>query len=216
MFGVQPSVLVAAPSKGFKTVADLVAAAKAKPGELNFASAGIGSASHIAGERFRLAAGIDVQHVPYRGPNRSFRRRHHRARGFLFPADRAGGAVDRAKARCGARGIDAEAGAAAARRADHRRSRLSGRRPICSGAASRRRRKRRATSSTSCMTTVQKALDMPAVREKLAQLRRAADADDAGTIRKILRRRHRRHGQARQGRPYRADRLSDATAASRI
>src|SRR5580704_4851142 len=53
-FGVQPSVLVAAPSKGFKTVADLVAAAKAKPGTLNFASAGIGSASHIAGEGFRL------------------------------------------------------------------------------------------------------------------------------------------------------------------
>ncbi|HTP91855.1 MAG TPA: tripartite tricarboxylate transporter substrate-binding protein [Xanthobacteraceae bacterium] len=68
MFGAQPSVLVAAPSKGFKTVADLVAAAKAKPGTLNFASAGIGSASHIAGEKFRLAANIDVQHVPFRGP----------------------------------------------------------------------------------------------------------------------------------------------------
>jgi tripartite-type tricarboxylate transporter receptor subunit TctC len=49
-------------------VADLVAAAKAKPDVLNFASAGIGSASHIAGERFRLAAGINVQHIPYRGP----------------------------------------------------------------------------------------------------------------------------------------------------
>jgi tripartite-type tricarboxylate transporter receptor subunit TctC len=68
MLGVQPSVLVAAPSKGFQTVADLVAAAKAKPGALNFASAGIGSASHIAGERFRLAAAIDVQHIPYKGP----------------------------------------------------------------------------------------------------------------------------------------------------
>jgi tripartite-type tricarboxylate transporter receptor subunit TctC len=72
MFGVQPSVLVVSPSKGFKTAADLVAAAKAKPGELNFASAGVGSASHIAGERFRIAAGIDVQHVPYRGPNEAF------------------------------------------------------------------------------------------------------------------------------------------------
>ena len=68
MLGAQPSVLVAAPEKGFRTVADLVAAAKAKPGTLNFASAGIGSASHIAGERFRLAAGIDVQHIPYKGP----------------------------------------------------------------------------------------------------------------------------------------------------
>src|SRR5262249_22092029 len=68
MLGAQPSVLVAAPDKGFKTVAELVATVKARPGELNFASAGIGSASHIAGERFRLAAGLDVQHIPYRGP----------------------------------------------------------------------------------------------------------------------------------------------------
>jgi tripartite-type tricarboxylate transporter receptor subunit TctC len=68
MLSTQPSVLVAAPGKGFRSVADLVAAAKARPGALNFASAGIGSASHIAGERFRLAAGLNVQHIPYRGP----------------------------------------------------------------------------------------------------------------------------------------------------
>jgi tripartite-type tricarboxylate transporter receptor subunit TctC len=68
MFGVQPSVLVVAPSKGFMTVADLIAAAKVRPGALNFASAGIGSASHLAAERLRLAAGIDVQHIPFRGP----------------------------------------------------------------------------------------------------------------------------------------------------
>src|SRR5580692_8121999 len=72
MLGAQPSVLVAAPEKGFKTVADLVAAAKAKPGTLNFASAGIGSASHIAGEHFVLAAHLDVQHIPYRGPIEAF------------------------------------------------------------------------------------------------------------------------------------------------
>ena len=70
LFGIQPSVLVAAPSKGFKTVADLVAAAKSRPGALNFASAGIGSASHMAGERLRLAAKLDVQHVPFRGRSR--------------------------------------------------------------------------------------------------------------------------------------------------
>jgi tripartite-type tricarboxylate transporter receptor subunit TctC len=72
MFGIQPSVLVAAPSKGFKTVADLVTAAKAKPGALNFASAGIGSASHMAAERLRIASGIDVQHIPFRGPVEAF------------------------------------------------------------------------------------------------------------------------------------------------
>jgi len=68
-FGIQPSVLVTAPSKGFKTLAELVATAKAKPGELNYASAGIGAASHIAAERLRLATGISAQHVPFRGPN---------------------------------------------------------------------------------------------------------------------------------------------------
>jgi tripartite-type tricarboxylate transporter receptor subunit TctC len=66
MFGVQPNVLVASKESGFKTVADLVAAAKAKPGALTFASAGIGSSSHMAGERLRLAANVDVRHVPFR------------------------------------------------------------------------------------------------------------------------------------------------------
>jgi len=72
MFGIQPSVLVTAPSKSFKSVADIVTTAKAKPGALNYASAGIGSASHMAAERLRLAAGIDVQHVPFRGPMEAF------------------------------------------------------------------------------------------------------------------------------------------------
>jgi tripartite-type tricarboxylate transporter receptor subunit TctC len=66
MFGVQPNVLVASKDSGFRSVADLVAAAKAKPGTLTFASAGVGSSSHMAGERLRLAAKIDVRHVPFR------------------------------------------------------------------------------------------------------------------------------------------------------
>jgi tripartite-type tricarboxylate transporter receptor subunit TctC len=66
MFGSQPNVLVASQQSGFKTVADLVAAAKAKPGTLTFASAGVGSTSHMAGERFRLATKIDVRHIPFR------------------------------------------------------------------------------------------------------------------------------------------------------
>ena len=70
--GKTPTVLVTAPSKGFKTAADLIAAAKVKPGEMNFASAGIGSVSHLAAERFRLSAGIDAQHIPFRGPNEAF------------------------------------------------------------------------------------------------------------------------------------------------
>jgi tripartite-type tricarboxylate transporter receptor subunit TctC len=66
LFGTQPNVLVASKQSGFKTVADLVAAAKAKPGTLTFASAGIGSTSHMAGEKFRLATKIDVRHIPFR------------------------------------------------------------------------------------------------------------------------------------------------------
>ena len=65
--GGQPNVLVVAPSAGIKTVAELIAQAKQKPGQLNFASAGTGSGTHINGEKFKLAAGIDVVHVPYKG-----------------------------------------------------------------------------------------------------------------------------------------------------
>jgi tripartite-type tricarboxylate transporter receptor subunit TctC len=67
--GLQPTVLVTSPDAGFKTLHDLINAAKAKPGEITYASAGVGSASHFAAERFRLAAGFRGQHVPFRGPN---------------------------------------------------------------------------------------------------------------------------------------------------
>ena len=66
LFGTQPNVLVASKQSGYNTVADLVAAAKAKPDTLTFASAGVGSTSHMAGEKFRLAAKIEVRHVPFR------------------------------------------------------------------------------------------------------------------------------------------------------
>jgi tripartite-type tricarboxylate transporter receptor subunit TctC len=59
--------LVVAPSAGVKSVAELIAAAKARPGQLTFASPGTGSGVHFTGEKFRLATGIDVVHVPYKG-----------------------------------------------------------------------------------------------------------------------------------------------------
>jgi tripartite-type tricarboxylate transporter receptor subunit TctC len=62
-----PNVIVVSPSKGYKDVADLVAKAKAQPGVLNYASAGNGSATHMNAEKFRVAAGVQAQHVPYRG-----------------------------------------------------------------------------------------------------------------------------------------------------
>ena len=62
-----PNVLVIAPSKGIRSVKDLVAAAKAKPGTLTYASAGAGSATQLNAERFRLGAGIRGVHVPFKG-----------------------------------------------------------------------------------------------------------------------------------------------------
>ena len=65
--GISPSVLVVPPERGWKTVGDLIAAAKAKPGALNFSSVGVGSATHLSAERFRRSAGVDAVHVPFKG-----------------------------------------------------------------------------------------------------------------------------------------------------
>lgn len=62
-----PNVLVVNPSKGWKTQADLIAAVKAKPATFNYASAGIGSGTHMNAEIFRMQTGIDALHVPYSG-----------------------------------------------------------------------------------------------------------------------------------------------------
>jgi tripartite-type tricarboxylate transporter receptor subunit TctC len=60
-------LLVVPPSLGVRTAQELIALAKAKPGLLNLASAGLGSGTHFAGEFFKYAAGIDVVHVPFKG-----------------------------------------------------------------------------------------------------------------------------------------------------
>ena len=62
-----PQALVIAPSKGLSSVKELIAAAKAKPGVLNYASAGVGTANQLSAERFRVGAGIDAVHVPFKG-----------------------------------------------------------------------------------------------------------------------------------------------------
>lgn len=64
--GLVPSVLLATTTKGFKHVFDLVGAAKAKPGSLNFASAGIGTATYLSAVRFNNSAGIEAVHVPFK------------------------------------------------------------------------------------------------------------------------------------------------------
>ncbi|MEO7727891.1 MAG: tripartite tricarboxylate transporter substrate binding protein [Burkholderiales bacterium] len=62
-----PNVLVVPPGQGVKSVKELIALAKQKPGQLTFGSAGVGSGMHINGEQFRLAADISVVHVAYKG-----------------------------------------------------------------------------------------------------------------------------------------------------
>jgi tripartite-type tricarboxylate transporter receptor subunit TctC len=62
-----PNVLVVSPTKNLRSVKDLLDAAKAKPGTLNFASAGQGSATHLNAEKFKVQAGINTTHIPFKG-----------------------------------------------------------------------------------------------------------------------------------------------------
>jgi tripartite-type tricarboxylate transporter receptor subunit TctC len=71
--GQQAQAITTAPSKGYKTLGDLIAAGKAKPGTLNYSSAGVGSASHFAAERFLVASGFTAQHIPFKGSGESLR-----------------------------------------------------------------------------------------------------------------------------------------------
>ena len=67
LIGTSALVVLVHPSMPVKSIAELIAYAKANPGKLNFASAGIGTAPHLAGELVKLRTGIDMTHVPYRG-----------------------------------------------------------------------------------------------------------------------------------------------------
>jgi tripartite-type tricarboxylate transporter receptor subunit TctC len=67
LVAVTPLIIVVSPNLGVKSVKELIAAAQQKPGHLNFGSSGIGSGTHFGGELFKLAAKINVTHVPYRG-----------------------------------------------------------------------------------------------------------------------------------------------------
>ena len=67
LVGVTPNLLIAGSAQGAKTVKDVVALCKAKPGAVSFGSAGSGSAQHLALEMFKLRAKVDAMHVPYKG-----------------------------------------------------------------------------------------------------------------------------------------------------
>ncbi len=65
--GATPYVLVSPPGSPFKTLADVISAAKKKPGELSYASAGNGTISHLLGAMLNTSAGVEMQHIPYKG-----------------------------------------------------------------------------------------------------------------------------------------------------
>ena len=67
MIGVSANVMIVPVSRPWKTVQDFIADARTRPGGIAFGSVGVGSATHISAEKFRLAAGIETTHVPYRG-----------------------------------------------------------------------------------------------------------------------------------------------------
>ena len=67
LIGSVPNVLIVTPSLPVSSVRDLIAMAKAQPGKLNYASSGTGTSLHLAAELFRITAGLDMQHIPYKG-----------------------------------------------------------------------------------------------------------------------------------------------------
>jgi tripartite-type tricarboxylate transporter receptor subunit TctC len=67
LMSVAPLIMIAHPSLPANNVQELIALAKAKPGELNFASSGVGAAAHLTMEMFKSRTGIDMQHIPYKG-----------------------------------------------------------------------------------------------------------------------------------------------------
>lgn len=93
-------LLVAPPALGVKSTQELVALARAKPGQLNFASAGAGSGTHFAGEMFKYAAKIDIVHVPYKGiPEAMTDTLANRVQLFMAPLASSVGSVKEGKLR---------------------------------------------------------------------------------------------------------------------
>ncbi|MEO7402728.1 MAG: tripartite tricarboxylate transporter substrate-binding protein, partial [Burkholderiales bacterium] len=81
-----PHMLVVHPSVGVKSVRELIAAAQAKPGAINYASAGSGTAAHIAAELFKAGARVDLTHVPYKGVSGALNDTVAGTVGVMFPA----------------------------------------------------------------------------------------------------------------------------------
>ena len=123
MLGSGPNVLVVNPQLPVKSVKELIALAKQQPGEVQYASAGVGSFQHLGGELFKLMAGVNMLHVPFKGGGPAMIDvigGHTKVHVLLAGADHAAHQVRQA-ARARRRRRQAQSGSA--RRPDHRRGR---------------------------------------------------------------------------------------------
>ena len=179
-------VLVAHPSAPAKTVAELIAYAKANPGKVTMASFGTGSASHLAGELFKMMAGVNMVHVPYRG-------------GAPMMTDLVGGQVqvgfdvmvtslphDPHRRVAGARRGGQKSIRQAAGRADHRRD-GSGIRGTGHGPASACRKARRRTSSLASTARSAPGLATPTITARLGEVGTDPDDPDRRGVRCLYR-----------------------------
>ena len=148
--GNVPNVLVISPAKNIKTVRELVAAAKAKPGSINFASGGTGTPPHLTAERFRMSAGFEGQHIPFKGAPEALTEVLSGRVDFYFLADRAGDALHPRRQAPSARGQQHQAVLGSAGGADDGGSGLPQLRLSISISGCGCRRRRRAISSRSC------------------------------------------------------------------
>ncbi len=145
-------LLVTNPSVPVKSVAELIAYAKANPGKLNFASAGIGSPLHLAGELFKAKAGVDLTHLAYKGGGPATAAVLGDEAQLMFGSVLDAAPQIRGRQDDGACSHRGEAPAAASRRSYTARGRLARRRGVDLGTACSLPPERRRPSSTSCMT----------------------------------------------------------------
>jgi tripartite-type tricarboxylate transporter receptor subunit TctC len=149
--GQTPMVMIMSPSKGHKTVQDFVKAAKDKPARSISRRPGVGTATHLAAERFIHAAGIKAVHIPHRGGAEALTDVIAGRVDFYFcPLGTAVSQIQR-RPRAGAGGQQPEAGGGAAQRAVDPGSRLRRFRSTRSGSGCSRRPRRRPQSSTACI-----------------------------------------------------------------
>ena len=173
-----PNVLVVRGDSGIKTIADLVAQAKANPAKFNYASPGAGTKSQLTGELLKLRAGIQMVHVPFRGAGPAAQA--VLANTVAGRIGRAGGgrAADQGRPVARARGHQQEALVLAARRADHDRGGLS---RFHLGHVQRAVRARRIRRRQSCRCWCAKAAPPSIAPEAHEQARKAGFEVVAGT-----------------------------------